>query len=346
MKQRIILFFLFLFLSISTAIAAPVIESKIGEGGWVTKNAIYPLKGQKVQLRVKPVRDSAIEWFQIVPDISVRYHNAGWPWKPNAYQWLGFDKIKYTKKKRFDFQNKWTIELFPGNGPEKDGGRFFDKKDSLVSYILGRLFPSEGPGKSHFYRADAGSFWFQAVIKKGEKTYATPGMENRDNRGLSPSVFRVSVRSGNDLLGHLTSYFNVPAVFGSIPYQVKHHIGVDCADVLMAAWSRSKNRPIRKDYNVAMLTRKFPRIKKFNIVDGRPDTDIHWKKEIRPGDFLAVKYNKNSRYQHIGALYEDENQNGILDKRDLVLHAGPDPLHFSPLDSGVFDGQILVVRPD
>ena len=33
------------------------------------------------------------------------------------------------------------------------------------------------------------------------------------------------------------------------------------------------------------------------------------------------------------------------DADDLVLHAGPAPLHYSSLASGVFDGDVVILRP-
>jgi hypothetical protein len=53
-----------------------------------------------------------------------------------------------------------------------------------------------------------------------------------------------------------------------------------------------------------------------------------------------------SQYQHIGVLYSDKNNNGLLDADDLVIHAGPDPLHFSNLGSGEFNGTIVILRPN
>ncbi len=137
----------------------------------------------------------------------------------------------------------------------------------------------------------------------------------------------------------------MPAVFGSTPYQVRNYIGIDCADVLMAAYCKSKALPITRDYNVAMLISKFPPRVKSRVRNGHPGSNIRWGKDVKEGDFIAVKYRGARQYQHIGALYEDQNGNGSLDGKDLVLHAGPDPLHFSELRSGKFDGRVVILRP-
>ena len=62
--------------------------------------------------------------------------------------------------------------------------------------------------------------------------------------------------------------------------------------------------------------------------------------------FRALRgYEGAAQYQHIETLYRDRNGNGLLDESDLVLHAGPDPLHFSELRSGKFDGTVVILRP-
>ncbi len=96
-----------------------------------------------------------------------------------------------------------------------------------------------------------------------------------------------------------------------------------------------------RDYNVAMLVNTFKKVSKFKLNSGNPDKIIRWKKDVMPGDFIAVRYYGQRQFQHIGSLYEDNNNNGILDEDDIVIHAGPDPLHFSKLREGIFDGNVL-----
>ena len=146
-------------------------------------------------------------------------------------------------------------------------------------------------------------------------------------------------------MGNLTTYFNVPGIFGSTPYQVRNYIGVDCADVLMAAYCMTKNIPLTKDYNVAMLVSKFKHVVKFKIKNGKLSKIIRWYNDVMPGDFIAVKYFGSYQYQHIGVLYSDVNKDWILDSKDLILQVGPDPLHYSPLTDG-FEGDIVILRPD
>ena len=134
----------------------------------------------------------------------------------------------------------------------------------------------------------------------------------------------------------------MPGLFGSVPYQSRNYIGADCADILMAAKSVLEGNNL-KDYNVAMLVNSLARVASLNIENGNPDQRLKWGKDIQPGDFIAVKYRSGGQFAHIGALYKDNNQNGILDKADLVLHAGPHALHYSSLEDGGFDGKVIIL---
>ena len=321
------------------------IESKVANEPWLSKPAIEPLVGQTVSLRIKEIDGASIKWFQIQPNINIQYNNAVWPWLPNAYKWKGYDKIKYARVPIHQFDDIWEVNILPEVGLTANLSKPLTRSDAQLSNFERRVI---GPrkDKNQFSSSYMGSFWFQAEVKKDGRTFQTPGINSRDNRGISQKVFRVSIKQGNDLLGNLTSYFNVPSIFGSTPYQVKNHIGVDCADVLMAAYCKTNNVPIAKDYNVAMLTSKFKTIVKSRIRAGKLVSEIRWNKEIQAGDFIAVRYPKSKQYQHIGALYNDQNGNDLLDGEDLILHAGPHPLHFSTIKSGAFNGSIMILRPE
>ena len=114
---------------------------------------------------------------------------------------------------------------------------------------------------SSFYSSKVGSFWF-----------------------------RVSVRENDDYTGYLSAYFNVPGLFGSVVYQSKNFIGVDCADVLVAAAHQWKGKRIKKNYNVAMLVNKLPKVKKVAIDNGRPARKLKWGVDFKRGDLMAVRY--------------------------------------------------------
>jgi len=304
----------------NTAKAAPRIAYQIDDSAWSTKSsAIYPRKGQQVRLRVEAAADAAVRWYRITAHLPKMYKNANHPWEENPYQWVGFGKIEYQRVELEQFRNQRTIALPLGE-----------------SALL---------GDSTYDHADVGTFWFQVEVEHAGKIKSSPGLEANDERGISPGVFRVSVREEDGYLGYLTSFYNVPGLFGSIPYQSGNYIGVDCADVLMAALERWRGKLILKDFNVAGLARSLPKIMELEVVSGQPSEAVAWTKQVQPGDFIAVRFTGKKQYQHIGALYRDANGNGVLDGADLVLHAGPYPLHASRLDEGGFDGHVLILRP-
>ncbi|MCD6395780.1 MAG: hypothetical protein J7M40_20030 [Planctomycetes bacterium] len=293
------------------------IKSSIAGAQWTSDVAICPLKGSKVALKVEAVPGGSVRWYRIVPDISKNYNNANWPWDPDAYKWKGFARIDYHRKELTQFCGKWQISPLP----------------------------AAATANSRYYRSDMGSFWFQAEVASDGKMYRSPGIEDFYDRGISPKVFRMSVRSGEGFVGYLTSFFNVPGLFGSINYQSSNYIGVDCADVLMAAYAAWKKKPLKKNYNVAMLVTGLTGVAEFDLSYGNTAKKLHWGSDVRPGDFIAVRYPSHRQYAHIGALYSDANKNGLLDAADTIIHAGPAPLHFSHLKEGNFDGHEVILRP-
>lgn len=307
------------------------IQSKIATGPWKTIPAICPLKGQAVTLKVGRIANAAIRWYQIIPDITKDYNNANWPWDKDAYKWKGFAKIGYVKKELTRFRGKWEIKPLVKRAASTGRPAVITTADKITL--------------SPFYHKDVGSFWYQAIVIAGGKLQRSAGLRESTNQGISPKVFRLSVRDGGGYLGYLTSFYNVPGIFGSATRQSNNYIGVDCADVLMAAYGKWKNKPTSKDYNVSMLASGLTKVAEFDMSDGTCPKNISWKTDIRPGDFIAVKYPSSRQYAHIGALHSDTNKNGILDENDKIIHAGPSPLHISKLKQGNFNGHIKIIRP-
>lgn len=310
-----------------------VIWSSIDGGPWVKPGAIYPLKGRQVRLKVDEVAGAQVRWFQIVPDISKTYKNANFPWEEEPYEWAGFAKIDYDRRELPQFRGLWLIQPFDS-----------EKGNNIEEQLSSLGGPQSRSMNSRIHREDVGSFWFQVEVAEDKIIYRSPGIDDSDEKGLSPQVLRVSIREGEGYLGYLTSFFNVPGLFGSVTYQSENYIGVDCADVLVAACAKWKNQPLRKNYNVAMVVSEWPRVKEFELREGAGSEQVFWGAGIQPGDFIAVRYPGGRQYQHIGALCSDANANGILDGGDVVIHAGPEPLHYSYLSGGNFDGHIVIIR--
>jgi len=297
------------------------IESQVGDSETWKAGEALAKQGEAIRLRVKQPSDAAsIRWFQIVPDTSRYYKNANHPWEPEAYKWVGFGEIEYQRRELTEFRDQWQVELSPNKAFAK-------------------------ASRSSFYRADLGSFWLQVEVQAGEKRLRSAGLEENDQRNLTPQVFRVSVRKDDGYLGHLTTFFNVPGLFGSIPYQSNHYIGVDCADVLVAARRKWLGLNDARDYNVAMLVSEWKRVASFEMERGVPGEEVTWGEQVEEGDVIAVRYAPGKAFQHIGALYGDTNGDGKLNAADEVLHAGPQALHLTPLRRGSFDGEVVVLRP-
>lgn len=324
--------FVILFLLFQTDCFAVInIQSRVNNHGWTTEEAIYPLKEDIVRLKVERMDGATIRWYQIIPDTSRIYKNANHPWEKEPYKWVGLAKIEYGRKELTQLRNQWEVNPFA----DRNG----NKANSLFSFFrTEQRYPS-------YYHGDVGSFWFQAVIEKDGRKYQSAGKEESEGNGISPKIFRISIREQEGYLGYLTSFFNVPGLFGSTVYQSNNYIGVDCADVLIAAYGKWKNTPVERNYNVAMIVNEFKRIRELDVEEGQPAVGLEWGDDILPGDLIAVRYSGGRQYQHIGVLYSDNNGNGLLDKDDLLMHAGPYPLRKSRMSEGAFDGHVIILRP-
>jgi hypothetical protein len=292
------------------------IEARVADGPWTHGNSVNITKGVTFALKVDSVSGGKISWYQIIPDLRPYYQNANFPYEKNPYAWTGFAKIAYLREELVALRGKWRIT------PAFHCASF----------------------NSPYFHDTIGSFWMQAVVETDGGKRTSYGIEDNDARGLSPKVFRVSIRESDDYIGYITSFYNVPGLFGSTPYQCDNYIGADCADVLMAAYAKWKKTVSTKDYNVAMVVKASAARAECVIDSGVPDTIVRWGSQVRQGDLIAVRYEGGKQFQHIGALYQDANVNGVMDADDLVLQAGPFPLCLTPLSVGSFDGEVVVVR--
>lgn len=316
-------------LLLATSARALVIEASLADGPWVS-GPVYPLAGQRVRLRIAAPAGARVRWYQIIPDVSRMHKNANFPWEEGAYRWVGFGKIGYAREELTRFRERVELELFAA-------GRRAELGDWTEGYRSAFV-------NSPYYHPDVGSFWLQAELESGGRVLRTPGIESADHRGLSPKVFRVSVREGPGIPGWLASFFNVPAVFGSVPHQSHNYLGVDCADVLVAALGKWKGRDDPANYNVDMLVSKLEHVGEAEVGEGTVSGGLRWGREVQAGDFVAVRYPGARRYQHIGLLVSDDGD-GVLSARDRVLHAGPWPLNYDALASGPFGGHVSILRP-
>ena len=318
MGMKTILFILLL----TQFLLSTEIRYKIDNEKFQNAHSVYLTFSQKLTMQFNVQNTKSIRWYQIIPDTSKFYKNANYPWeKKNPYKWCGYGKIDYQRVPIKAFDNK--------------------KEVVLTEKILEVNRPKNNP----YYHAKLGSFWFEAeaTLENG-KVVKSKGIRNVERKGLSPKVFRVSYMLDTSYIGYLTTFFNVPGIFGSMPYQSRNYIGVDCADVLVATSKVMNHEKNEKNYNVMMFVDMLKTKQKFMIINGKPNRKLRWKKAFKKGDFIAVKYSENGRYAHIGMLFSDENSNGILDENDTIINAGPNALHVTTLKSGAFDGTVVILN--
>ncbi|CAA6817104.1 MAG: Unknown protein [uncultured Sulfurovum sp.] len=312
---------LLLLLLLTQTTMAKEISHSIDDKAFKTKSSVYLTPTQKLTLKFDVKNAKSIKWYQIIPDTSKFYKNANHPWEKNAYKWSDYGKIDYNRVEIKSFENKAEVEL------------------------TREVLEKNRPNNNGYYNSKLGSFWFEAeVILKNGKVVKTKGIKDIGRKGLSPKVLRVSYMQDESYIGYLTTFFNVPGIFGSMPYQSRNYIGVDCADVLIATSKVMNKAKNEKNYNVVMLVDKFKTKVKTQIINGTPSKKLRWGKEFKQGDFIAVKYRPNGRYAHIGMLYGDENNNGVLDKEDSIINAGPNALHLTPLEKGAFNGTVVILK--
>lgn len=176
---------------------------------------------------------------------------------------------------------------------------------------------------------------------------ATPGAEALDTLGLLPTVHRVSIRRGDDYLGHLSAYLLVPEVFGSAgggrTHQTDRFNGADCADVLVGAARRmGKVVPYTNVAGLPSFTTQVAGLAELDDT-GTPAREISG---VRAGDLIRIDYGGTLRghtpraFDHVAALWEDRSDpsgphkgaaDGRLDGFDLVIHMGHPRLKIEPL---------------
>ncbi len=269
---------------------------------------------------------ATVSWLQVVPRL--KHHdldppNPGNPsysnnvlFGPDHGTWLGFDRLEYI-----------TSPLVGADG------------EVTTPTITFSTAYATAAGLDH---GGAGSNWYAAVVTLPDgTTLRTPDGDSTDSLGLSPEVMRVSFRTGDDYLGWLSTYFNVPNVFGSAGpsdarHQTERYVGADCADVLVGALrvSGRADAGYTSISGLGDLAEPTTDVLFMNEVgavldgNGEPYT-LRWGEHVAPGDLLVIDYADDPSNQlprawdHIGALVEDRGDagpDGVLDGRDVLRH--------------------------
>ena len=170
------------------------------------------------------------------------------------------------------------------------------------------------------------------------------------------AAFRYSFRAGDDFLGWLTSFFNVPYVFASAGKgarsQAERYVGADCADILVAALRRAGHRELEYT-SVAGLIDRLERVGA-PVVLGKQPTALRFGRDVHVGDLVALDYvgyeDLPRDWDHIVVVVEDRGPggkpDGVLGPEDLVADSGSAAgLHYAPLgEQGLIKIQVLRVR--
>lgn len=196
----------------------------------------------------------------------------------------------------------------------------------------------------------AGSRWYAAEVTLPDGRLArTPDETHIDRLGLTREVMRVSFRTGDDYLGWLSTYFDVPNVFGSSggrDHQTDRYVGADCADVLVGG-RRAMGEPVAYASVAGIasyatpITEPFAQTARGAIVDGTGAAlALRWGSDVRPGDLVTIGYENPGddallprAWDHIGAVVSDADGDGVLSAGDVVRHMSTAGLADEPLAS-------------
>lgn len=184
-----------------------------------------------------------------------------------------------------------------------------------------------------------GTMRYAVRVTSDAGTFESPGANAVQRGGVRESVRRVSFRAGDDAVGWLTSFFNVPNVFGSAGrgrhHQTDRHQGADCADVLVGAWRKAG---VKMPYtSVAGLYRYADVVtpKLLSLPEGLFEIDgdargpaaaYAFGTDVRRGDIVVIDYGlmvgTGRTWDHIGMVGDDRGTIGAWDAEDGLLHMG------------------------
>jgi hypothetical protein len=209
---------------------------------------------------------------------------------------------------------------------------------ALAADVRPTLTPDHGHG--------VGTMRYQLVVRQGDRTIASAGVDARRGRGaggLTDAVLRVSIRRDDTFLGYLTEMFNQPYIWASAglsdaTHQSEHLEGSDCADLMVYGQRRLGKR-------VAYTwTGGLPKVTSLIAAGARGTDGIYRDPAGKPlpfprlGDLVLFP-------RHVGALAADRGELGVLDDRDLVIHTLFDsPKEQAIADTGYADQPLEVRR--
>ena len=303
-----------------------------GRGGRATYYTDAPsLRDGQRRVSVRRIRPFSalgaadVRWYQVEPR---QHHTATTPpndgnpaysncvlFGPRHGRWLGYDSLEYHETPLVDARGAAQLVVRRARPTEP------------------RLAARKGLGTMR-YKVEV-----QLAGGTAGDVLASPGAEAVGRGGIRPEVTRISFRRGDDLVGYLTSYFNVPNVFGSAGPTTRHQTelyqGADCADVIIGAARRAG---ARLDYtSVSGLARHARPITDRLLLDrsgvtyaegaraGLP-VELVFGEDVREGDIMLIDYvgflASPRGWDHVAIVSGDRGRPGRFDPADVVLHMG------------------------
>lgn len=230
---------------------------------------------------------------------------------PRHGAWIGYDKLEYSASPVAAADDRWSWPVT-------------DARPSESRLVRARGEEMAGLGVMRLS---------VSVTPEGGAARRSAGVEDRRRGGISEDVFRYTIRSGDDVFGWLTTFFNVPYVFGSagvgVRSQAERYIGADCADVIVAALRRAGHRDFGYT-SVAGLIRQLPRVSEPIVVSPAEPAAASSDYTPAPGDILAIDYigatSLPRPWDHVVVLVEDRGPegeaDGVLGPEDQVADTG------------------------
>lgn len=254
---------------------------------------------------------------------------------PRHGQWLGYDTLEYRQTPLPQRGGRLTIE---------------------------RAHPTDRRLAVH---RGLGTVRYAVEVQSAQGVFKSADASATGRGGITDRVRRISFRRGDDAVGWLTSYFNVPNVFGSAGagrrHQTELHQGADCADVMVGALRKAGvDLPYTSvaglyRYTTAVTDKLLAtRDGIFEIgPDGQPGAPVRLRfgTDVQPGDLVTIDYTMllvtKRSWDHVGMIGDDAGTLGIWDPADGLLHMGYlYGLEHTPLrDQGRAVIQVIRLKP-
>ena len=285
-------------------IAAKIVASV--DGGAATDRPIFARADQTVTL-FAAIEVEGGAWFSDAPRLAHAHRLADAPALAIAWERVEPAAASYSNEDDTGFHfTSIEYKTTPIDGAR--GG-------AIAADVRPTLTPDHGGG--------VGTMRYRLVVTQDTHVIASPGPEARRGRGsggLTDAVMRVSIRRDDTYLGYLTEMFGQPYVWASAglsdaTHQSERLEGADCADFVVYG-ERRLGKQVAYTW-----TGGLPQITKRLSPSGTRGEDGVYRDDqghplpfTRAGDLVLFP-------RHVGVLVEDRGTIGVLDDKDIMMHA-------------------------